>query len=442
MKKFVWILAVSILFLSPVWAKEKQYPDPYFLSTPVKEFVPKDKIKDVPIKDYKALTEGTKLEETDEDGNIIDKEKDNNAESNIESSDEVKPEDAPDEELEKSISELKKKKQHPKFNKFKEKYKETVQTKNTRRYKAYLLDKEYQPKLEEDYQYMAQEIKRYEIEPPKPILENHPKIIMPNMHYRVVSFNSPPGQRDIDISRIIYDKTAVSPAILSPDKTKMVYTKCFFYPKFVQTSAAAYFIPIQEESDAYNVAGENQINIYVMTEVTNTADAYTILVNRNNIQQDMTPIVTVGMDTVNQYKFTTLFPLDWSKDSQKIAFKEKMGSNMYGTWITNIIVYNFKTQSWKRLSAVREAIIYWWRVNQKIELKDYMWDIFPVGWDKNNYNRLIVYAFAYTKDKTRYKYLGTWSIDYNEESSALVDDNGVIDIDLNGFGLQEIPSQN
>ena len=442
MKKFIYLLAVYILFFSPVFAKEKQYPDPYFLSTPVKEYVPKDNSKDVPIVDYKALTEGTKPDDVDENGNIINKEKNSISETNIESPDSQNIEDIQDEELEKSIADLKKKNKHPKFNKFKDKYKQTVQMPSRRKYRAFLQDKEYQPKLEEDYQYMAQDIKRYEIEMPKPILENNPKIIMPEMHYRVVSFNSPPGQRDIDISRIIYDKTAVSPAILSPDKTKMVYTKCFFYPKFVQTSAAAYYIPVQEESDAYNVSGGNQINIYVMTEVKNTADAYTILANRNNFQQDMTPIVTVGMNSVNQYKFTTLFPIDWSKDSQKIAFKEKVGSNQYGTWITNIIVYNFKTQSWKRLNAVREAVIYWWRVNQNIELKDYMWDIFPVGWDKNNQNRLIVYAFAYTKDKTRYKYLGTWSVDYNEESSSLVEDNGVIDIDLNGFGLQEIPSQN
>ena len=62
----------------------------------------------------------------------------------------------------------------------------------------------------------------------------------------------------------------------------------------------------------------------------------------------------------------------------QIAFKEKIGSNADDTWQTNLIVYDFTSKNWKRLTAVREAVIYWWRQNKQIELKDYMWDIFPV----------------------------------------------------------------
>ena len=56
--------------------------------------------------------------------------------------------------------------------------------------------------------------------------------------------------------------------------------------------------------------------------------------------------------------------------------------------------------------------------DEQIELKDYMWDIFPVGWDKQNPERLIIYAYAFTKSKPLF--LGTWSIDYNEEKSMLI----------------------
>ena len=194
----------------------------------------------------------------------------------------------------------------------------------------------------------------------------------------------------------------------------MVYTKCFFYPRFSQTASAAYFIPIANPDDAYEV-----------------------LYSTNVMQGNVNPIVSVGMDDFVDYRFVSLFPVDWSKDSSKIAFKEKIGSNLEETWQTNVIIYDFKSKSWKRLTAVREAIIYWWRENKNIDLKDYLWDIFPVGWDKNNPERLVVYAYAFTQDRPLF--LGTWSIDYNEEKSMLVSiDSTSVQIDLNGFGLKEI----
>ena len=70
-----------------------------------------------------------------------------------------------------------------------------------------------------------------------------------------------------------------------------------------------------------------------------------------------------------------------------------------------------------------------------------MWDIFPIGWDKQNPNRLIVYAYAFTSTKPMF--LGTWSIDYNEEKSQLVSiDSTNVEIDLNGFGLKEVKLEN
>jgi hypothetical protein len=48
-----------------------------------------------------------------------------------------------------------------------------------------------------------------------------------------------------------------------------------------------------------------------------------------------------------------------------------------------------------------------------------MWDIYPVGWDTNNPDRIIVYGFAYTKN-SQPKFLGTWSIDYKNSSPKLL----------------------
>ncbi|MBQ4122563.1 hypothetical protein IJD44_02410 [bacterium] len=301
---------------------------------------------------------------------------------------------------------------------FNEKFRNFFHLPPTKKIYFHNIDKSKQPITVDDYYIAAKDVKRSEFALPEPVFTASAEYNIPDSHYRVVSYNTPPGQRNIDISSIVRDKTAVSAGILSPDKKKMVYTKASFYSKFAQTASSAYYIPVSETSNAYDA-----------------------LFMTNVIQQNWYPIVSVGMEEIVKYRFVTLFPIDWSKDSTKIAFKEKIGSNLAETWQTNVIVYDFKTKSWKRLTAVREAIIYWWRQNKQIELKDYMWDIFPIGWDKNNPERLIVYAYAFTSNKP--KFLGTWSIDYNEEKSQLVSICSTdVQIDLNGFGLKEIKFEN
>lgn len=281
--------------------------------------------------------------------------------------------------------------------------------------KIYLhnIDKSNQPITMDDYYKLAIEKKRKDFVVPEPVFIAEEGMVMPDPHYRVIRYNTPPGQRNIDLTKIVKYRKANAPGILSPDKTKIVYTQGVFYPQFAQTASYAYVINVKNPNDAYDV-----------------------LYNSNVIQQEMTPIISVGNEELQRHQFKTLFPLDWSKDSSKIAFKEKIGSNLAQTWLTNVVIYDFNTKKTKRLTAVREAIIYYWR-NKQIDLKDYMWDIYPIGWDKNNPDRLIVYAYAFTLDQPLF--LGTWSIDFDEEKSELVSiDTTKVEIDLNGFGLKEI----
>lgn len=316
-------------------------------------------------------------------------------------------------------SEIEKKEQAEDPRTMKEKLREKFRLKPSKKIYYHNIDKSDIPITVDDYYTMAADKKRKDFVIPSPIFEEPDGIIMPDSKYRVVMYNTPAGQRNIDLSKIVSKHSVTSAGILSPDKTKMVYTKCFFYPKFSQTSAAAYFIPVDE----------------------NIKDVYQALYMTNVMQGNQKAIVEVGMDYIQQYQFKTLFPIDWSKDSSKIAFKEKIGSNLEETWQTNVIIYDFNLGKWKRLQAVREAIVYWWQQNKNINLKDYMWDIFPIGWDKNNPDRLIVYAYAFTGERPLF--LGTWSIDYNEEKSALESVNSTdIQIDLNGFGLKEVKLEN
>lgn len=298
-----------------------------------------------------------------------------------------------------------------------EKEKNSSKPKRIRNYQQ--IDKSSIPVTMEDYYNLSAEKLRKNIEIPEPEFNQDSDYNMPEPQYRVISYNSPPGQRNIDLTKVVSQRVVSSPAILSPDKKKMVYTRSFYYPQTTQTASAAYFIPVK---GTFN-------------------DAYDILFRTNIVEGSPESIFEVGMDFMEKSKFTTLFPLDFSKDSNKIAFKEKIGSNFAQTWVTNIVVYDFKTKEIKRLTAVREAIIYYWRQKQ-IELKDYMWDIYPVGWDKNNPDRIIVYAYVNTQTNEKPKFLGTWSIDFEENKTELISPNSTnANIDLNGYGLIEIKMQ-
>lgn len=287
----------------------------------------------------------------------------------------------------------------------------------TRKIYYHHIDKSNQPITEAQYYKLSEEKKRKDFEIPEPQFDDDSKLITPEHQFRVIRYNTPPGKRNIDVGRLVSQRSVSSPGILSPDNKKFVYTKSYFYPEFSQTASSVYFIPVSSK----------------------LSDAYEILYNTNIVQGSISPLFTVGAEELIRYRFKTLFPLDWSKDSSKIAFKEKIGSNADETWQTNIIVYNFETKSWKRLTAVREAVIYYWR-NKNIDLKDYLWDIFPVGWDKNNPDAIIVYAYAFTDEKPLF--LGTWSIDAEENKTTLISPSSTnVMIDLNGFGLKEIKNE-
>ena len=107
-------------------------------------------------------------------------------------------------------------------------------------------------------------------------------------------------------------------------------------------------------------------------------------------------------------------------------------------WKTNLLVYDFTTKKMKDLPEVREAIKYYWLNKEKLDLNEVRWDIYPMGWDSLNPDRIIVFAYAYTGEKP--KYLGAWSIDYEGDRTkqmSLTDTS--FEVAQNGSCLKLIP---
>ena len=150
------------------------------------------------------------------------------------------------------------------------------------------------------------------------------------------------------------------------------------------------------------------------------------------------PIMSSGLYDMDYGIQKTLTVVDWSQSGKQLLVKEKILKDGDGVWQTNILVYDFETNTTKKLDEVRQAIQYYWNKNQRLDLYYYRFDIYPLGWDANHPDRVLLYAYGYNKNTGETpKFLGTWSIDYKGEQSHLVSvlQTGYI-VQANGFCLK------
>lgn len=146
------------------------------------------------------------------------------------------------------------------------------------------------------------------------------------------------------------------------------------------------------------------------------------------------PILSTEKNIQEKSTFRTMTPIDFSPDGSKLAAKEKIGNVNDGIWKTNLWVYDFNTKHARNLSEVRDAIRFYWANKESLILDEKRWDIYPLGFDVNDPERIIVSAYGYTGKIP--KFLGNWSIDCNGERTLLVSlVNADAKVSVNGFKL-------
>lgn len=270
------------------------------------------------------------------------------------------------------------------------------------------------PKTFEQYLEMSKDIKREDKKIPRPSFTKDDKLVdLPDPHVKIVKYNTPPGTKDLDLRLLMTRRELVTQGVLSPDKSKMVYSTVYSYPTSEQVASEIFVINIPSG--------------------TSTLSA---LRDFHTMETERKPLIKAGTEKLFQCEKRTLVPLDWSEDSQKIAVKEKIGSQTQGPWKTQLWVYDFETAKAYELTAIREAIRYYWK-SKNLDLVDYMWDIFPIGWDLYNKDRIVVYAYVYGKNHNGAKFLGTWSIDYKNQRSELMSETATdFEVSINGYQLE------
>ncbi len=255
---------------------------------------------------------------------------------------------------------------------------------------------------------IAEEVKQAEV--PK----DSNMVYVPQKTFKLVKYNDPVGSPELTLPRKLnFDRQINAQGIISGDKTMLVYPAVYYYAQTDCTSCDLYLIKLDPKLNDTDKA-----------------------MKANIVQREEKPLISTSKDIETKFIFRTLTPIDFSSDNKKLVVKEKVGHRHDGIWKTDLWVYDFEKQEAKKFPQIREAIIDYWANAGGVDFEENRWDIYPMGFDANDDNRIILCAYAYTGDVP--KFLGTWSIDVDGINSKLEDLSGSsIPVSVIGFRLAE-----
>ena len=239
-------------------------------------------------------------------------------------------------------------------------------------------------------------------------------IYVPQKSFKLVKYNNPVGSPELSLPRKLnFDRQINAQGIISGDRTMMVYPSVYYYAQSDCTSCDLYLIkldPKHTDTDKVRYA--------------------------NVVEKVDKPLISTDKDINTKFIFRTLTPIDFSSDNKKLVVKEKIGYRHDGIWKTELWVYDFEKEEAIKLPQIREAIVEYWAQAGGVDFDENRWDIYPMGFDANNDDRVILSAYAYTGDVP--KFLGTWSIDVEGVNSKLEDLSGAdIPVSVIGYKLEE-----
>lgn len=220
-------------------------------------------------------------------------------------------------------------------------------------------------------------------------------VYIPQKKFKLVKYNDPVGSPELTLPRKLnFDRQINAQGIVSGDYTKLVYPSVYYYAQSDCTSCDLFLINL--DSTLNNLERVKKANILNKVE---------------------TPLISTSKDIDTKFIFRTLTPIDFSADNTKLVVKEKVGHRHDGIWKTDLWVYDFSKKEARKLPQIRDAIVNYWAMAGGVDFDEKRWDIYPMGFDANDENRVVVCAYAYTGEVP--KFLGTWSIDVYGENSKL-----------------------
>ena len=239
-------------------------------------------------------------------------------------------------------------------------------------------------------------------------------VYVPQKTFKLVKYNDPIGSPELNLPRKLnFDRQINVQGIISGDKEILVYPTVYYYAESDCTSCDLFMIKL-----------DSTLN-----------DTEKVL-KANIVQKEEQPLISTDKSIDTKFVFRTLTPIDFSSDNKKLVVKEKIGYRHDGIWKTDLWVYDFELKEARKIPQIREAIIDYWANSGGVDFEENRWDIYPMGFDANDDNRIILCAYAYTGDVP--KFLGTWSIDVEGNNSKLEDLEGSsVPVAVIGYRLAE-----
>lgn len=239
-------------------------------------------------------------------------------------------------------------------------------------------------------------------------------VYVPQHKFKLVKYNDPVGSPELSLPRkLTFDRQINAQGIVSSDFKKMIYPSVYYYAETDCVSCDLFQINLDPTlSDIEKVKKANVVN------------------------KEQKPILSTEKSTDRKFIFRTLTPIDFSKDNSKLVIKEKIGYKYDGIWETDLWVYDFTIKQAKKLTVLRDAIVNYWQQYETTDLTDKRWDIYPLGFDANNDNRILVNAYAFTGSVP--KFLGIWSIDTENKNAKLESLTSInVPVSVIGYRLSE-----
>lgn len=235
---------------------------------------------------------------------------------------------------------------------------------------------------------------------------------------KFVKYNSAPGSREVDLSKIKRLLDIRSQGVFDPDFKYIAYGQYYYTPVYNQISSDIF---VQELKSGF-------------TRIKKALSVNILNVNR-------TPVISSGIAEFRKDMFSTLTIVDFSRDSSKLLVKEKVGSSNSGIFRNYVWIYfmpkgdtaGFST----RYDELNDTIKYYWGNKGYLALDNYRWDLKPLGFSEEKPNMVVVEAFAWDKQGEKI-YLGLWGIETDSRKILLLSEKPMqIKLSINALILKE-----
>lgn len=244
-------------------------------------------------------------------------------------------------------------------------------------------------------------------------------------------YNNTPGSRELNLEKLMLDKSVRSQGVISPDFKLMAYTESYYHPSNQQTSSAFFIYPLD------TMKGKKQR----VTEANVFAGAR------------KTALLSSSIEDLRQFLFSSFTIVDWSKDNKMVLLKEKVGSTIEGVYQTYVWVYFLGDTKdsddemdetaylngayGKKYDELNEIIKEYWFSKDRLNLNHYRWDIKPLGFLSKNENIVVCTAYTYDEKLKEHIFLGLWGINVLTGENTLLSEtlNDGFEISTNGSVL-------